>query len=162
MEVQRREKRGEHLYIYIYIIREYRPLSLDRVGSRSRRLSESPLTPPARYGRRPCLCRIRCPCRSSDFFILFVKNVLVVGLRSCEGNSANNAGCCYGYTIVSVPRIARPYTMVEGNQGTREARKRQGMYPEEGTGQFTLHTPSHNAALALETLVLQMKNSEHV
>ena len=37
--------------------------------------------------------------------------------------------------------------------------KLHGRYPEEGTGQYTVyaHKPSHNAALALETLVLQMK-----
>ena len=34
--------------------------------------------------------------------------------------------------------------------------KLHGRYPEEGTGQYTVyaHKPSHNAALALETLVL--------
>ena len=42
--------------------------------------------------------------------------------------------------------------------------KLQGRYPEEGTGQYTvytcIHKPSHNAALAIDTLLLQMKNSD--
>ena len=50
----------------------------------------------------------------------------------------------------------------EGRGG--EDGKLHGRYPEEGTGQYTvfIHKPSHNAALALETSVLQMKNIEHV
>ena len=32
----------------------------------------------------------------------------------------------------------------------------------EDAGQYTVHKTTHNAALALETLVLQIKNSEPV
>ena len=83
-----------------------------RVGPRSRRLWESPPIPTERYERRPCFCRIRCTCRSSDF-LLFAKNGFVVGVRSLKvtARHLNNAGCCYEYTIVSVPRIARRYTI---------------------------------------------------
>ena len=51
-----------------------------------------------------------------------------------------------------------------GREGVREGGKLQGMYPEEGTGQYTVYSAqtTHNAALALETLVLQMQNSERV
>ena len=50
----------------------------------------------------------------------------------------------------------------EGRGG--EGRGGEGRGGEEGTGQYTVysHKPSHNAALALETLVLQMKTSEQV
>ena len=34
-----------------------------------------------RHPRRPCLCRIRCTCRSSNF-LLFIKNGFVEGVRS--------------------------------------------------------------------------------
>ena len=67
--------RIKHIHLYYT-----RPLPLDQVGSRSRRLWESPPTPTERYERRPCLCRIRCMCRSSAF-LLFVKNGFVVGAR---------------------------------------------------------------------------------
>ena len=48
------------------------------------------------------------------FFLLFVKNGFVVGVRSLNvtARHLNNAGCCYEYTIVSVPRIARHYTLL--------------------------------------------------
>ena len=38
-----------------------------------------------------------------------------------EGNSAplKQAGCCYEYTIVSVPRMARPYTILSAACQTR-------------------------------------------
>ena len=52
----------------------------------------------------------------------------------------------------------------KGREG-REGGKLHRRYPDEGTGQCTvcsIHKPSHNAALALETLVLQIKNSEQV
>ena len=49
-----------------------------------------------------------------------------------------------------------------GRKGVREGVKLQGMYPDEDTGQYTLLKTTHNAALALETLVLGMKNSEKV
>ena len=220
-----------------------RPLSLDRVGSSSRKLSELPLTvtPTARYERRPCLYRIRCTCRSSDF-LLFVQNGFVVGLRSLKVTvrHLNNASCCYEYPIVSVPRIARHYTILSAARqthtrtlctlswttgGRRAAREggserarggreeamiarqgesvsggREGWWRERATkrgmegareeasgggiewgmkgareGNFKggilsralasiqyIHKPSHNAALALETLVLKIKNSEQV
>ena len=76
------------------------------------RLWESPPIPTERYERRPCFCRIRWTCRSSDL-LLFAKNGFVVGVRSLTATARhfNNAGCCYEYTIVSVPRIARRYTI---------------------------------------------------
>ena len=48
--------------------------------------------------------------------------------------------------------------------GMEVGREHQGMYPDEDTGQCTVYLAqtTHNAALALETLVFQMKNSEHV
>ena len=46
-------------------------------------------------------------------------------------------------------------------RGMEQGRVIQGRYPEEDTGQYT-HKPSHNAALSIDTLLLQMKNSEHV
>ena len=49
-----------------------------------------------------------------------------------------------------------------GRKGGRDGGKLQGRYPEEDTGQYTVHKSTHNEALALETLVLQMKNSEQV
>ena len=48
---------------------------MDRDGSRSRRLWESPLITTERYERRACLCRIRCTCRSSDFFTFRQKRI---------------------------------------------------------------------------------------
>ena len=103
---------GLHLY-------DKRPPSLLRVGSRSRRLWESSPTPTERYERRPCFCRIRCTCRSSDV-LLFAKNGFVVGVRSLKvtARNLNNAGCCYEYTIVSLPRIARRYTILCSLQNT--------------------------------------------
>ena len=64
-----------------------------------------------RYEPRPFFCHIRCTCRSSDF-LLFAKNGFVVGVCSLKvtARQLNNAGCCYEYTIVSVPRIAGRYT----------------------------------------------------
>ena len=47
---------------------------------------------------------------------------------------------------------------MKGEQG----RVIQGRYPEEDTGQYTVHKPSHNAALSIDTLLLQMKNCEQV
>ena len=48
---------------------------------------------------------------------------------------------------------------VVAGEGDREGGKLQGMYPDDGTGQYkyTLLKPTHNAALAIETLVLGMK-----
>ena len=47
--------------------------------------------------------------------------------------------------------------------GSKGERKLQGRYPEEGTGQCTVYSQTtNNAALGLETLVLQMTNSEQV
>ena len=40
--------------------------------------------PTERYERRPCLGRVRCTCRSLDFFNRFVKNGFVVGVRSLK------------------------------------------------------------------------------
>ena len=47
------------------------------------------------------------------FFLLFAKNGFVVGVRSLKvtARHLNNAGLCYEYTIVSVPRFARRYTI---------------------------------------------------
>ena len=59
----------------VYIIREYRPLSFLRVGSRSRRIWESPPIPTERYERRPCFCRVCCTCRSSDCFTIRQKRI---------------------------------------------------------------------------------------
>ena len=42
-------------------------------------------------------------------FLLFAKNGIVVGVRSLKVTA--RPGCCYEYTIVSVPRIARRYTI---------------------------------------------------
>ena len=51
---------------------------------------------------------------------------------------------------------------MEGEQGSKGG-KLQGRYLEEGTGEYTyIHKPSHQAALAIDTLLLQMKNSEQV
>ena len=68
---------------------------VDPVGSRSRRLWESHPIPTERYERRPCFCRVRCTCRSSDF-LLFVKNGFVVGARTLkpECNSGPLKQCC--------------------------------------------------------------------
>ena len=75
-----------------------------------------------------------------------------MGVRSLKVTAChlNNAGCCYEYTIVSVPRIARHYTIqcslpnthtvhIEldggrqaGRQGGREAEKERGRM-EDGT-----------------------------
>ena len=48
------------------------------------------------YERRPCLGRVRCTCRSSDF-VLFVKNGFVVGARTLNvtAGHSNNAVSCY-------------------------------------------------------------------
>ena len=46
--------------------------------------------------------------------------------------------------------------MKGGTKGYRERGKLQERYSEEDTGQYTAHK-THNAALALETLVLQIK-----
>ena len=77
-------------------------------------------------------------------FLLFPKNGFVVGVRSLKvtARHLNNAGCCYEYTIVSVPRIARRYTIqcslpntntvhielwtAAGRQAGREAEKERG------------------------------------
>ena len=41
--------------------------------------------------------------------------------------------------------------------------KLHGMYPDEGTGQYTVHSQTiPQRGLALETLVLQIQNSEQV
>ena len=52
----------------------------------------------------------------------------------------------------------------EGREQGREENFNLGrVYPEEGTGHYMyIHKPSHNATLALATLVLQMKNNEQV
>ena len=52
------------------------------------------------------------------------------------------------------------YMEDQGKKGDREGGKRQGMYPDEDTDQYTGHKTTHNATLALETLVLEMKYSE--
>ena len=43
-----------------------------------------------------------------------------------------------------------------------EGGKRQGRCPEEDTGQYTAHKITHNAALAIATLVLQISNCKRV
>ena len=68
-------------------------------------------------------------------FLLFAKNEFVVEVRSLEvtARHLNNAGCGYEYTIVSMTRIARRYTIqcslptthtvhieLDGGQGGRE------------------------------------------
>ena len=79
-------------------------------------------------------------------FLLFAKNGFVVRVLSLKVTAChlNNTGCCYEYTIVSVPRIARRYTiqcslpnthMVNneldsgrqaGRQGSREGARKDG------------------------------------
>ena len=48
-----------------------------------------------------------------------------------------------------------------GRKGWREGGRSREGYPEEGIGHYTVLL-SHNAALARETLVLQIKNIEQV
>ena len=218
-----------------------------------------------RYERRPCFCRIRCTCRSSDF-LLFAKNGFVVGVRALKVTAPAETTPAAAMNV-SVPRIARRYTIPsaahptrihmvyieldgvmqagregagkergrseerkdggceggskgrvggnndvregglregveEGNErgmyrtrqgwseeereqqsegdergreggregrreggreergregGAREGGKCQGRYPEEDNGQYTVHKTTHNTALALETLVFQLK-----
>ena len=50
----------------------------------------------------------------------------------------------------------------EGREQEREGNFKGGILRRALTSIQYIHNPSHNAALALETLVLQMKNSEHV
>ena len=52
--------------------------------------------------------------------------------------------------------MSKGEAMKGGTKGYRERGKLQERYSEEDTGQYTAHK-THNAALALETLVLQMK-----
>ena len=47
-------------------------------------------------------------------------------------------------------------------QGANEVGKFQGRYSEQDTSQYTVYNAQHTAALALETLVLQKKNSGRV
>ena len=74
---------GTHIIACMMIhlnYKESRPLSLDRVGSRSRRLCESPPTPTESYERRPCMCHILC----TYPFLLFVKKDSWWGARSLQ------------------------------------------------------------------------------
>ena len=48
-----------------------------------------------------------------------------------------------------------------GREGAAEQNFKGGILSEEGTGQY-IYKPSHNADLAIDTLLLQMKNSEQV
>ena len=67
-----------------------RSLSLDRVGSRSKKLWESPPTPTERHKRRPCLYRIRCTCRSLDC-LLFGSSVAAAKSAFGLGQVAESA-----------------------------------------------------------------------
>ena len=51
-----------------------------------------------------------------------------------------------------------------GMKGDREGGKLQGRYPKEDTCQYqyTAHKTTHNAALAIATLVLQIQNCKRV
>ena len=76
-----------------------------------------------------------------------------------KGTNEEGTGRCMdsGREEASVGGIERG---MEGSKGG----KLQGRYPEEGTGQYVqyIHKPSHNAALAIDTSLLQMKNSEGI
>ena len=94
-------------------------------------------------------------------FLIFAKNGFVVGVRSLKVTAChlNNAGCCYEYTIVSVPRIARRYTIqcslpnthtvhIEldgGRQAGREALKERGMMEDGRREQGRVGTREHEA-----------------
>ena len=87
-------------------------LCLLRVGSRSRRLWESPPIPTERYERRLCFCRIHCTCRSSDFCTLRQKRIRG-GSTFAERNSGplKRHSLLVRTPIVSVSRMARRYTI---------------------------------------------------
>ena len=86
-------------------------------------------------------------------FLLFAKNEFVVEVRSLKvtARHLNNPGCCYEYTIVSMTRIARRYTisatcqahirctlnwMAAGRQAGRQGRMEDGREGARG-GQGT-------------------------
>ena len=50
----------------------------------------------------------------------------------------------------------------EGREGKGGGNVKGGILRRELASIQYIHKPSHNALLALETLVLQMRNSEHV
>ena len=47
-------------------------------------------------------------------------------------------------------------------KGDREGGKLQGTYPREDSDQYTAHKTTHDAALAIATLVLQIQNGKQV
>ena len=49
-----------------------------------------------------------------------------------------------------------------GSKGARERNFRGGIGLRRALASIHIHKPSHNAALAIDTLLLQMKNSEQV
>ena len=49
-----------------------------------------------------------------------------------------------------------------GREGTREGNFKGGILRRAQASIQYIHKPSHNAALAIDTLLLQMKNSVHV
>ena len=56
-------------------------------------------------------------------------------------------------------RVAREES---GRKGDRAGGKLQGRYHEEDTDQYSAHKTTHNAALAIATLVLQIQDCEPV
>ena len=49
-----------------------------------------------------------------------------------------------------------------GREGAREGNFKGCILRRALTSMYSIHKPSHNAALAIDTLLLQMKNSEQV
>ena len=124
-----------------------------RKGSSSRSLWESPPVPSERYERRSCLCRFRCTCRSRIFFTIRQKRKHSAFTEGTLSWTAGDRKAGRGRE-----RAWKDGGGEGGSKGGETSREEScgGHWP------VFIHKPSHNAALALETLVLQMTNSHAI